>query len=164
MLRRLKETVASELPQKREHLLRGECGEEGRVDSVWAESSGMARRCMHRDARWSKQPWLKDGMQSIILRLDIARADPCSCTFLPPSLPPAAVPPSAYQQGLFCLMQRDLQGSSGLKGVNNGGRARVAAQAGATRFCMHPAKQRQLGIACINPDQLPPIRLPAVQC
>ena len=40
----------------------------------------------------------------------------------PPKLhpPAAAVAPSAYQQGLFRLMQRDLQGSSGLKGVNNG--------------------------------------------
>ncbi|PRW58677.1 chromatin structure-remodeling complex SYD-like isoform X1 [Chlorella sorokiniana] len=63
MLRRLKETVASELPQKREHVLRGKC---------WSGVQGRG-----------------------------------------------AVVPSAYQQGLFRLMQRDLQGWSGLKGVNN---------------------------------------------
>lgn len=33
MLRRLKETVASELPQKREHVLRGGCGADGRRET-----------------------------------------------------------------------------------------------------------------------------------
>lgn len=35
------------------------------------------------------------------------------------------MPPSAYQAGLFRLMQQDLQGSSVLKGVGNGGQGVV---------------------------------------
>lgn len=96
MLRRLKDSVASELPQKREHHLPG---------------VGVGR-CSH--AAW--------GGLCVAMRAVVGSGGP----FARGPCPPCAVMPSPYQRALFGLMQQELQRSSAggagkgsLRGVSN---------------------------------------------
>ena len=118
MLRRLKESVAKELPQKREHLLSG--------------GLGLLPRCVHSamhggGARCISCLCVCQERSSLIA--DAALLHVCLRTRL------LAVLPSPYQRALFQLMQQELQrgggGSGALRGVNN-----VAMEC--RNICNHP--------------------------